>query len=193
MELAPLPFAYDDLEPFLSRQTLLLHYSRHHRRYYEKLQATIQGTRFSLMSLEDIVLSADGEIFRYAAQVWNHDFYWQCLSPRGSCNPCVELLLAIEKYFDCFDEFKNEFKRQASNNYGSGWTWLVRAFDGELRIVNTLNAETPLVDVNTVPLLTIDVWEHAYHFDYQGDREDYIEKFWCYVNWKFVNKNFNNL
>ena len=190
IKVSPLPFECGDLEPFLSEDALLIHYHNHHRAYADRLNAAIKGTRYSNMNLTDIVLQAEGAIFRNAAQVWNHDFYWRCLTAPSSERPIGPLLAAIETYFESFENFQIEFKRYVNDNFGSGWTWLVGTSGGDLKIINTNAADTPVLDLNTVPLLTLDVWEHAYYVDYRERRANYVDNFWECVNWKFVKSNF---
>lgn len=190
IRLAPLPYRYSALEPFLSGRSLHVHHSQHQQKYIHRLNRLIAGTRFEHMQLAEIVRRSDGNIFKNAALVWNHDFYWQCLSPNGGAAPHGVLLEAIEDSFVCFESFKHAFKKAAAQHIGSGWVWLVQTIDGSLRIINTRDAATPLVDFNTVPLLTLDVWEHAYYLDYQNDFDEYLENFWRFINWAFVCENF---
>ncbi len=187
-ELPPLPYAANALEPHMSRETLEFHHGKHHKAYVDKLNELIAGTRYESMPLEEIVQDADGEIFNNAAQVWNHDFFWRCLTPSGQGMPREidgELAQAIDAEFGSFDDFKAEFAEQAAANFGSGWTWLICDEDGELSIVNTSDAHTPMEDGAT-PLLTCDVWEHAYYIDYRNKRPDYLKAFWNIVDWSFV-------
>lgn len=187
--LPDLPYAMDALEPHISRETLEFHYGKHHRTYVDKLNGLIEGSRFADASLEDIVRSSDGGVFNNAAQVWNHTFYWHCLSPNGGGRPGGELAKAIDASFGSFDEFHKQFSDKAVTLFGSGWAWLVKQRDGKLAIVQTGNAATPLTGVDK-PLLTCDVWEHAYYIDYRNARPKYLEAFWKLVNWDFVAKNF---
>lgn len=187
-QLPELPYAKNALEPHISEETLEYHYGKHHATYVKKLNTLIAGTEFESMSLEDIIRKATAGIFNNAAQVWNHNFYWNCLSPDGGGEPGVELTAAIEQSFDSIAEFKKQFSEAATGNFGSGWTWLVKNVDGQLEIINTSNAETPITD-GRQPLLTCDVWEHAYYIDYRNARPRYIEAFWNIVNWQFVSDN----
>jgi len=188
-ELPPLPYADNALEPVISAETISYHYGKHHQTYVTNLNNLIPGTEFENLSLEDIVKKASGGIFNNAAQVWNHTFYWNCLSPNGGGEPTGALGDAINKAFGSFAAFKEAFSKSAATNFGSGWTWLVKNSDGSVAIVNTSNAATPLTGEQT-PLLTIDVWEHAYYVDYRNARPKYLEEIWKIVNWGFVAKNF---
>ena len=189
-ELPPLPYARDALAPLISQETLDYHYGKHHNAYVTNLNNLVVGTEFEKGSrLEDIILQADGPLFNNAAQVWNHSFYWRCLSPDGGGEPAAELLAAIEAAFGSFAAFKQQFSTSAAGNFGSGWTWLVKQKDGALAIVNTANAGNPMTD-GLIPLLTCDVWEHAYYIDYRNARPAYIEAFWKLVNWEFAAANF---
>ena len=190
IELPALPYAQDALEPHISSETLEYHYGKHHKTYVDKLNGMIPGTEFEGKDLEDIIKSSSGGVFNNAAQVWNHTFYWNCLSPNGGGEATGAVADAINKAFGSFDKFKEEFTASAVGNFGSGWTWLVKKGDGSVAIVNTSNAETPLTDSSVTPLLTVDVWEHAYYIDYRNARPKYMEAFWSLVNWEFVNKNF---
>ena len=187
--LPELPYAMDALEPHISKETLEFHYGKHHRTYVDKLNGLIEGSKFADASLEDIVRGSDGGVFNNAAQVWNHTFYWHCLSPEGGGRPSGELAKAIDASFGSFDEFHKQFSDKAVTLFGSGWAWLVKQRDGKLAIVQTGNAGTPLTGPDK-PLLTCDVWEHAYYIDYRNARPKYLEAFWKLVNWDFVAKNF---
>jgi Fe-Mn family superoxide dismutase len=187
-KLPDLPYAMDALAPHISKETLEFHYGKHHKTYVDNLNKLIEGTEFAQASLEEIIKKSSGGIFNNAAQVWNHTFYWHCLAPKAGGEPEGGLADAIKKKWGTFDTFKAEFTKQATGNFGSGWTWLVRKPDGDLDIVNTSNAQTPLTSEN-VPLLTCDVWEHAYYIDYRNKRPDYLGAFWNLVNWKFVASN----
>ncbi|ODP97671.1 MULTISPECIES: superoxide dismutase [Fe] [Salinivibrio] len=189
-QLPELPFAKDALEPHISKETLDYHYDKHHNTYVVKLNGLIEGTDFEGKSLEEIIKNSSGGVFNNAAQVWNHTFYWHCLSPNGGGEPTGDVADAITKAFGSFDEFKTQFTNAAVTNFGSGWTWLVKKADGSVAIVNTSNAETPLTHDGETPLLTVDVWEHAYYIDYRNVRPDYLAAFWKLVNWDFVAKNF---
>jgi Fe-Mn family superoxide dismutase len=189
-ELPPLPYPLDALEPHISRETLEYHYGKHHQAYVTNLNNLIKGSAFENMPLEQIVKEAPaGGIFNNAAQVWNHTFYWNSLSPQGGGEPSGRLAEAIQKKWGSFEVFKDAFSKAAVGNFGSGWTWLVKKADGALDIVNTANAQTPLTGPDR-PLLTCDVWEHAYYIDYRNRRPDYVGAFWKIVNWAFAAKNF---
>jgi Fe-Mn family superoxide dismutase len=189
-ELPPLPFAPDALEPVISAETIDYHYGKHHRAYVNNLNSLVPGTEFENASLKEIVLNSKGVIFNNAAQVWNHSFYWNGLSPDGGGEPQGVLAVAIEAAFGSFGEFREEFIKSAVGNFGSGWTWLVKNSDGSLEIVNTSNAENPMRDDKT-PLLTVDVWEHAYYVDYRNARPKYLAEIWALINWDFVEANFS--
>ncbi|MGK2924480.1 MAG: superoxide dismutase [Lysobacterales bacterium] len=189
-ELPPLPFAQDALEPVISAETIDYHYGKHHQAYVTNLNKLVPGTEFENAALEDIVLNASGGIFNNAAQVWNHTFYWNGLSPDGGGEPGGALGEAIDKAFGSFSAFKQAFVKSATGNFGSGWTWLVKNGNGSLEIVNTSNAANPLRDTKT-PLLTIDVWEHAYYIDYRNARPKYLEEIWKLINWDFVAANYD--
>ncbi len=189
-ELPELPYAKDALAPHISAETLEFHYGKHHKTYVDKLNGLVPGTEYAGKTLEEVVCSASGGIFNNAAQIWNHTFYWHCLSPNGGGAAAGSVASAIDAKFGSFDKFKEEFTNSAVNNFGSGWTWLVKKADGSVAIVNTSNAQTPLTDSAVTPLLTVDVWEHAYYIDYRNARPKYMEAFWALVNWDFVNQNF---
>ena len=186
--LPPLPYAMDALAPHISKETLEFHYGKHHQTYVTNLNNLIPGTEFESASLEDIVKKSSGGVFNNAAQVWNHTFYWNSLSPKGGGEPTGKLAEAINKKWGSVAAFKEAFNKSAAGNFGSGWTWLVKKADGSLDIVNTSNAATPLTTAD-VPLLTCDVWEHAYYIDYRNARPKYLETFWNLVNWDFAAKN----
>lgn len=187
-KLPELQYAMDALQPHISKETLEFHYGKHHNAYVTNLNNLIPGTEFEDLALEDIIKKAPaGGLFNNAAQVWNHSFYWNCLSSNGGGEPTGKLLEAINKAFGSFDEFKAKFTKSAVTNFGSGWTWLVNGENG-LEIINTSNAGTALTSGKTV-LLTCDVWEHAYYVDYRNARPQYVEAFWNLVNWDFVEGN----
>ena len=188
-ELPPLPFAKDALAPHISAETLEFHYGKHHKTYVDNLNKLIPGTEFEEMDLEGIIMNSSGGIFNNAAQIWNHTFYWNCLSPSGGGQPSGELAAAIESAFGSFDGFKQQFSQTAVTTFGSGWGWLVKKGDGSLALVSTSNAGTPLT-TGDKPLLTCDVWEHAYYIDYRNARPKYVDVFWNLVNWEFVARNF---
>jgi Fe-Mn family superoxide dismutase len=187
-QLPDLPYADNALEPHISSETLSFHHGKHHRSYVDKLNDLIAGTEFENLPLEEVIAKSNGAIFNNAAQIWNHSFYWNCLSPDGGGEPTGKIAEAINARWGAFEKFKEELTQSALTNFGSGWTWLVRNDQGELEILNTSNAETPAT-ANRVPLLTIDVWEHAYYIDYRNARPKYIEAYWNLVNWDFANQN----
>jgi len=188
-KLPELPYAMDALEPYISKETLEYHYGKHHQTYVTNLNNLTKGTEFESASLEEVVKKSSGGVFNNAAQVWNHTFYWNGFAPNAGGEPSGALAQAINDKWGSFEEFKNAFNAPAAGNFGSGWTWLVKKADGSLDIVNTSNAETPLT-TDDKPLLTCDVWEHAYYIDYRNARPKYLENFWQIVNWKFVEQNF---
>jgi Fe-Mn family superoxide dismutase len=190
-ELMKLPFPKDGLAPFISAETLEYHYGKHHQAYVDNLNKLIPGTEFENMRLEEIVKRASGGIFNNAAQVWNHSFYWYCLSPKGGKAPAGKLAEAIKKAFGSFEEFKQKFSQTAITTFGSGWAWLVKNTDGTLALESTGNAGTPLTAGNTA-ILTCDVWEHAYYIDYRNARPKYVEAFWNVVNWEYASKCFSS-
>ncbi|HJV52472.1 MAG TPA: superoxide dismutase [Fe] [Noviherbaspirillum sp.] len=187
--LPPLPYAKDALQPHMSQETLEYHYGKHHQAYVTNLNNLIKGTEFENASLEDIIKKSSGGVFNNSAQVWNHTFFWNCLKPNGGGAPSGVVSDAINQKWGSFDKFKEEFTKSAVTNFGSGWTWLVKKTDGSVDIVNTSNAGTPLT-TSDKPLLTCDVWEHAYYIDYRNLRPKFLEAFWNLVNWDFVAKNF---
>ncbi len=183
--LPPLPYEMDALAPHISRETLEYHYGKHHQAYVTNLNKAVEGTEFASMSLEDVIRKSSGGMFNNAAQVWNHTFYWQSLSPNGGGEPAGALRKAIEAKWGSVDAFKTAFSQSAAGNFGSGWTWLVKKPDGALDIVNTSNAGTT-VNTDDKALLTCDVWEHAYYIDYRNARPEYLKHFWNLVNWEFA-------
>ncbi len=187
--LPALPYAKDALAPHISVERLEFHYGKHHQTYVDKLNGLIPGTEFEGKSLEEIVKSSSGGVFNNAAQVWNHTFYWHSLSPNGGGAPKGAIADAINAAFGGFDQFKTKFNESAVNNFGSSWTWLVKKTDGSLAIVNTSNAATPITEAGVTPLLTVDLWEHAYYIDFRNARPKYLEAFWNLVNWDFANQN----
>ncbi|VVE24938.1 superoxide dismutase [Pandoraea pneumonica] len=188
-KLPELPYAIDALAPTISKETMEYHYGKHHQAYVTNLNNLIKGTEFENASLEDIIKKSSGGVFNNAAQVWNHTFFWNTLSPKGGGAPAGDLAKAIDTKFGSFDAFKETFSKSAVGNFGSGWTWLVKKADGSVDIVNTSNAATPLTGTDK-PLITIDVWEHAYYIDYRNARPKFVEAFWNLVNWDFAAKNF---
>jgi Fe-Mn family superoxide dismutase len=189
IELPPLPYAQDALAPTISAETLEYHYGKHHKAYVDNLNKLIPGTEFENLSLEEIIKKASGGIFNNAAQVWNHTFYWNCMTPDSKKEPSAKLGKAITDKFGSFDDFKKLFSQTAISQFGSGWGWLVKNPDGSLDIMSTSNAGTPMTEGKTA-LLTCDVWEHAYYIDYRNARPTYVDKFWDLVNWDFVEKKF---
>ena len=187
-ELRSLPYDLDALEPHISRETLEFHYGKHHRTYVSKLNELIRGGEFENASLEEIVRRAEGPVFNNAAQVWNHDFYWDSLSPSGGGEPKGDVARAIASAFGSFSDFKAKFSKAAEGQFGSGWAWLARGAGSSLEVYSTPNADTPLHS-GKVALLTCDVWEHAYYIDYRNARPDYVKAFWSLVNWDFVERN----
>jgi len=188
IELPALPYAIDALAPLISQETLEFHHGKHHATYVAKLNAAIPGTEFEGKSLEDIIKTASGPVFNNAAQIWNHTFYWNCLSPNGGGEPTGALAEAINSTFGSFAEFQAAFNDKAVNNFGSSWTWLVKNSDGSLEIVNTSNAGTPMTEGQTA-ILTVDLWEHAYYIDFRNARPAYLDAFWKLVNWEFAAAN----
>ncbi len=188
-KLPELPYAMDALAPHISKETLEFHYGKHHQTYVTNLNNLIKGTEFEDASLEDIVRRASGGVFNNAAQTWNHTFYWNSLSPNGGGAPSGKLADAINAKFGSFDEFKKQFTQTAVTTFGSGWGWLVKNADGSLGLASTSNAGNPLT-AGATPLLTCDVWEHAYYIDYRNRRPDYLAAFWEIVNWDFASSNF---
>ena len=189
-ELPALPYAKDALEPHISAETLDFHHGKHHNTYVTKLNGLVEGTELASKSLEEIVKTSSGDIFNNAAQIWNHTFYWNSLSPNGGGAPTGAVADAINAAFGSFEEFQAKFNDSAVNNFGSSWTWLVKNADGSLAIVNTSNAATPITEDGVTPLITVDLWEHAYYIDYRNVRPDYLKGFWALVNWDFANENF---
>lgn len=185
--LSELPYAKDALAPHISAETMDFHYGKHHAAYVNKLNSLIEGTEFASASLEDIIKKAEGGIFNNGAQVWNHTFFWNCMAPNGGGEPTGKAKDAISGTFGSFDKFKELFSEKAATLFGSGWCWLA-AKDGKLEVIQKPNADNPLRDGYT-PVLTLDVWEHAYYIDYRNARPKFIEAFWNLVNWDFVNKN----
>lgn len=188
-ELPTLPYEKDALVPHLSVETIDFHYGKHHQTYVTNLNNLVPGTEFDGLSLEDIIKKSSGGIFNNAAQIWNHTFYWNSLSPNGGGEPTGGLANAINRTFGSFQEFKEAFTKCAVTTFGSGWAWLVKNPDGTLELVSTSNAGCPLTD-GKVPLLTCDVWEHAYYIDYRNARPAYLEAFWALVNWEFATANY---
>jgi len=188
--LPALPYAIDALAPAYSQETLEYHHGKHHKAYVDKLNELQKGTEFEAMPLEDVIRKAQGGIYNQAAQIWNHTFFWNCMKPAGGGQPTGALAAAIDKKWGSLDAFKKAFVTSAVGNFGSGWTWLVKKADGSLDIVNMGAAGTPLT-TGDKPVLTVDVWEHAYYIDYRNARQKFVETFFDkLVNWDFAAKNF---
>jgi superoxide dismutase, Fe-Mn family len=188
IELPPLPYDRTALEPHMSGETLDFHHGKHHKTYVDNLNKMIEGTEFEAMPLVEIIRKSQGGMFNNSAQVWNHTFFWNCMSPNGGGEPTGKLLEGINQAFGDVAKFKEEFTKVALATFGSGWAWLVQRPDGSLALVSTSNANTPLTGEDT-PLLTCDVWEHAYYIDYRNARAKFVEAFWNVVNWDFVASN----
>ncbi len=184
-ELPPLPYDKNALEPTISAETIDYHHGKHHQAYVTNLNNLVAGTALEGKSLDELVTSTDGGVFNNAAQVWNHTFYWNSMSPNGGGEPTGATADAINAAFGSFDAFKEQFNKAAATHFGSGWAWLVKDGEGKLSVVSTANAGNPLTDGLT-PVLTCDVWEHAYYIDYRNARPAYLESFWKLVNWDFV-------
>jgi Fe-Mn family superoxide dismutase len=187
-KLPDLPYPKNALAPVISEETLEYHHGKHHNAYVTNLNKLIKGTEFENMALEDIIKKAPGGIFNNAAQHWNHSFYWKCLSPKGGGDPKGKLAESINKSFGSFASFKEKFSAAAIGTFGSGWAWLVKNPDGSLVIESTSNAANPMT-AGKKPILTCDVWEHAYYIDYRNNRAGYVEAFWKIVNWDFAASN----
>lgn len=187
-ELPPLPYKMNALEPFISQETLEYHYGKHHQAYVNNLNNLVPGSEFEGASLEDIIKKSAGGVFNNAAQVWNHTFYWDCLTPDGGGEPTGTVLDALTESFGSFADFKEQFSKSAATLFGSGWAWLVKTADGKLEIVQESNAGNPMTSGKT-PLLTCDVWEHAYYIDKRNKRPEYIADFWNLVNWDYLKNN----
>ena len=189
-ELPKLPYAYDALAPYISRETLEFHHDKHHEAYVKKLNELIKGNQHENQSLEQIIGSSEGTLFNQAGQHFNHSFYWKCMAPKAGGEPKGPVADAIKKAFGDFASFKKQFSELAGGQFGSGWAWLVRdTKDGALKVIGTHDAGTPVLHTNLQPLLTCDVWEHAYYIDYRNARAKYVEAFWNVVHWEFVGQN----
>ena len=192
-ELPDLPYDYSALEPHISARTLKIHHQKHHGGYVKKLEKLIGDTKKAENSLEEIICSSSGKEFNLAAQVWNHTFYWHSMAPGGGMRPGGALKSAIESAFGSVDELRKELADAAVDEFGSGWAWLIATKDGKLAVTHSTDAENPLPTSNT-PLLTIDVWEHAYYLDYQNEREKYVDALLDnLINWRFATENFARL
>lgn len=188
-ELPELPYAKNALAPHISEQTLEFHYGKHHQTYVTNLNNLVPGTEFEDASLQEIITKSSGGVFNNAAQIWNHTFYWNSLSPTGGGEPTGALANVIDKTFGSFVVFKEAFTKCAITTFGSGWAWLVKNADGSLDLVSTSNAGCPLTE-GQIPLLTCDIWEHAYYIDYHNARPKYLEAFWALINWDFAASNY---
>lgn len=189
-ELPALPYEKTALQPHISAETLEFHHGKHHNAYVTNLNNLVPGTEFEGKTLEEIIKSSTGGIFNNAAQIWNHTFYWHSLSPNGGGEPTGALADAINATWGSFAAFQEEFNKMAVGNFGSSWTWLVKKADGSLAIVNTSNAATPITEEGVTPLITVDLWEHAYYIDFRNVRPDYLKAFWALANWEFAASNF---
>ena len=189
-ELPRLPYAKNALAPHISQETLEFHYGKHHQTYVDNLNDLLPGTEFESLSLEDIIKKSSGDLFNNAAQAWNHSFYWNSLSPNGGGEATGVLAAAINAKFGTFSTFKEKFTDCAITTFGSGWAWLVKNADGTLSLVSTSDADCPLT-TDQIPLLTCDVWEHAYYIDYHNERPKYLEAFWALANWEFAAENYS--
>ncbi len=189
IELPFLPYALNELEPGISKRTMEYHYRKHHQAYLTNLNNLIVGTQFENAPLEEIVINSNSDIFNNGAQVWNHSFYFEALCPSGGGKPKGRLAEAINTYFNSFEEFREQFFKTALSLFGSGWVWMVKNSDGALQIIQESNAGNPLRN-RLIPLLTCDVWEHAYYLDYQNRRAEYLSAFWELINWEIVGNRF---
>jgi len=190
IELPPLPFPKNSLAPHISEETIDFHYGKHHAGYVTKLNGLIQGTNFANSDLTEIVLNSEGAIYNNAAQIWNHTFYWNSLSPNGGGAPNGPIAEAIHSTFGSFENFREQFNTVAGGHFGSGWAWLIKNNQGQLEILGSHDAGNPLRMGAGVPILTCDVWEHAYYIDYRNNRLSYLNSWWNIVNWDFANANF---
>jgi len=190
-ELPRLPYSKDALAPHMSVETLEYHYGKHHKAYVDNLNKLVAGTEKENMSLEEIIKTSSGPLFNNAAQVWNHTFFWNCLSPQGGGEPKGKLAQMIQESFGSFEKLKEQFTEVSVKHFASGWGWLVKGQDGKLTVLSTANAENPMTQ-GQKPLLTCDVWEHAYYIDYRNRRPDFLASFWKIVNWDFVEQNLNS-
>ena len=183
--LPALPYAHDALEPIISKKTIEFHYGKHHQAYVNNLNGLVGGTEFENADLDTIVKKSSGPIFNNAAQIWNHNFYFLSLTPYKGSHPSVDLMKAIEETFGSFENFKTEFGKAAITVFGSGWAWLAKDASGKLSIEKESNAGNPMTR-DLTPLITFDVWEHAYYIDYQNRRPDYVAALWDLVDWDVV-------
>jgi Fe-Mn family superoxide dismutase len=188
-QLPELPYRKNALEPYISAETLDYHHGKHHQGYVNKTNKLVQETEYEGMELEDIIKQAPaGTLYNNAAQVWNHTFYWHCMRPEGGGEPSGKIADAIHEQFGSFEAFRDQFTQSATTHFGSGWTWLVLNGD-QLEVYSTPNADNPISEGKT-PLLTCDVWEHAYYIDTRNDKGKYVNNFWQLVNWEFVNNQY---
>ena len=190
-ELPDLPYPPNALEPHISQETIEYHHGKHHKSYVDKLNTLIKGIEFEKQSLEYIIQKSSGRIFDNAAQHWNHTFYWHCINPNGGGKPSNELVSVFNAAFGSLEKFKELFTNSINNHFGSGWTWLVKNKHRKLEVLSTVNACNPMTD-DKKPLLTCDIWEHAYYIDVRNDRPKYVNNFWQVINWDFVLKNFKS-
>ncbi len=192
-QLPLLAYPLSALEPFVSAETLRFHYGKHHQAYVDQLNTAIHGSEYEPLSLVDLVLKAPaGPIFNNAAQHWNHSFLWRCLNPKAEPSPEGDLKLRIEEQYGTVDQFRTAFEEAALSVFGSGWAWLVRTNDsGKIELITTSNADNPL-RMGLQPLLTCDVWEHAYYIDYRNDRRFYLRQLWNVIDWRFVESNYES-
>jgi len=197
-EFADLPYAYDALEPHIDRQTMEIHHTKHHKAYFDKFTAALQGSPFADMSIEEIfskISTAPAVIRNNGGGYYNHNLFWNIMSPNGGGNPTGKIAELINSTFGSFEEFKTKFNDAAANRFGSGWAWLCAKHDGSISVCSSPNQDNPLMDVaecKGTPILGLDVWEHAYYLKYQNRRPDYIGAFWNVINWEQVNKNYEN-
>lgn len=191
-QLPVLPYSKSALIPYISKETIEFHYEKHHKNYVNNLNKLILGTKFEKLSLEEIIMNSSNSIFNNASQVWNHNFYWNSLSPNNKNLTYEPLLSAIKNRWKTFDLFKLEFTNIAINHFGSGWVWFIKKSDDTLDIISTNNANSPMIyKKNIKPLLTIDVWEHSYYIDFRNEKSKFVNTFWNIVNWNFAIQNFN--
>jgi Fe-Mn family superoxide dismutase len=187
--LPELPYAKNALAPHVSQETIEFHHGKHHQRYVDLLNELVNGTDMAGKSLEELVRTSSGKVFNNAAQVWNHTFYWHSMKPQGGGQPTGALAAAIDASFGSFAAFKEKFTNVAVGHFASGWAWLVKEENGGLAVIDTHDAGSPLT-MGKTPLLTCDVWEHAYYIDHRNARPKYVEGFWNLVNWDFAAQNF---
>ncbi|HEY9199794.1 MAG TPA: superoxide dismutase [Gammaproteobacteria bacterium] len=193
IELPPLPYAKDALEPYISAQTLDFHYGKHHQAYVEKLNQAIRGTDNDDKDLEELITTTQGGVYNNAAQSWNHTFYWNSLESGGGGEPTGDLAATLKKEFGSVQKFRTQLAEAANGQFGSGWAWLVADSQGRLKVINTANADNPLT-MKLTPLVTIDVWEHAYYLDHQNRRDTYVEAILDHLlNWEFIDANIKRL